>query len=371
MRISIVHAAMSGFDHNMTVILKAIHEILNELNVDIKDINLADMQLPLYDGSELGRATSIVNVLKESQGVIFATTSQMFAPCALMQTFIEHLSDRKEILQDKNCMVMAVSNSVGAKDTVDYLSKIVNCLGGYDSVKIAIDRDNQILLGNDDAVQQMLEKQIEDFYRFVGQSRKFFIPLGRSNDIQSFTDEEYQTIINVDKRPKLTKEELHKKITSENFTREQEQDIDEIAQLFVSKYSAQAPVNEAYNMPFIKPQAEANLPRPRTMSCKQLTQNLPHYFQTQLSSGYNFVVQISISGEESFEGYIVIDNNVADYFDGIAQSSDITILADSRIWTDILKGKHTAQKSFMIGQLKVRGNFVLLSRFEQLFKMGG
>lgn len=371
MKISIVHAAVSGFDHNQTVILKSINEILNELNVDIHEINLADLQLPLYNGSELDTATGIVNHLTSSQGIVFATTSQMFAPCALMQTFIEHLSSHKKILQGKNCMVIAVSNSVGAKDTVDYLSKIVNCLGGYDSVKIAMDRDNQILLGNDGAVQQMLEKQIEDFYRFVGQNRKFFIPLGRSNDIQSFTDEEYQTIMKVDKRPKLTKEDLHKKITFESFTTEQEQDINEIAQLFVSKYSEQAPSNEVYNMPFIKPQAEVNLPPPRAMSCKQLTKNLPHYFQTHLSSGYNFTVQISINGEESFEGYIVIDNGECDYFEGTAQSADITILADSRIWIDILKGKHTAQKAFMIGQLKVRGNFVLLSRFEQLFKMGG
>ena len=371
MKISIVHAAVAGFDHNLTIILKAIYEILNELNVNIEDIDLSHIRLPLYDGSQLDIATDLVNTLKESHGVVFATTAQMFAPCALMQTFIEHLSAHKKILQDKNCMVIALSNSVGAKDTVDYLSKIVNCLGGYDSVKIAMDKDNQILIGNNDAVQQMLEKQIEDFYRFVGQNRKFFIPLGRSNDIQSFTDEEYKTIMHVDKRPRLTTEDLHKKITFESFTQKQEQDIDEIAQLFASKYSEQAPVNEAYNAPFIKPQAEANLPRPRAMSCKQLTQNLPHYFQTHLSSGYNFIVQIYINGEESFEGYILIDNTNCDYFDGVSQSADITILADSRIWTDILKGKHTAQKAFMIGQLKVRGNFVLLSRFEQLFKMGG
>ncbi|MDR2167058.1 MAG: SCP2 sterol-binding domain-containing protein [Clostridiales bacterium] len=43
------------------------------------------------------------------------------------------------------------------------------------------------------------------------------------------------------------------------------------------------------------------------------------------------------------------------------------VTADSRAWNDVLSKKVTAQKAFMMGQLKVRGNFVLLTKFDQMF----
>jgi hypothetical protein len=35
----------------------------------------------------------------------------------------------------------------------------------------------------------------------------------------------------------------------------------------------------------------------------------------------------------------------------------------------VLTRKYTAQKAIMIGGLKVRGNFVLLTKFDMLFKL--
>ena len=88
-----------------------------------------------------------------------------------------------------------------------------------------------------------------------------------------------------------------------------------------------------------------------------------------MAAGVSIVMQLVITGQEQFNGYFIIENSNCNYFEGMVEFSDITIFSDAEVWADILKNKITAQKAFMIGQLKVRGNFVILTKFEQLFKI--
>ena len=103
-------------------------------------------------------------------------------------------------------------------------------------------------------------------------------------------------------------------------------------------------------------------------TARQSTTKLIHLFQPQLSKDLNCTIQLNITGEESFEGFISINGTNCDYYDGKTQNPTLTITSDSTNWSSVATGRLSAQKAFMSGQIKIKGNFVLLTRFDQIFK---
>ena len=108
---------------------------------------------------------------------------------------------------------------------------------------------------------------------------------------------------------------------------------------------------------------------PSINSIKQRTQSLYHYFQPQLANGIDTIMQISISGRENFNGFFTIKNGECFYSEGVYPSPEVSIISDSSVWEEVLSGKSTLQRAFMLGRLKVKGNFVIISKFEQFFKI--
>lgn len=100
---------------------------------------------------------------------------------------------------------------------------------------------------------------------------------------------------------------------------------------------------------------------------KQMTKSLPHYFKSQYIDDEKYVYQINVNGKKPFNLYLKIYNNECEVCDGIDDNYNIEINAKDEVWEKVLKGSITTQKAFMMGDLKVKGNFVLLSKFDKLF----
>ncbi|WP_317368079.1 SCP2 sterol-binding domain-containing protein [uncultured Tyzzerella sp.] len=148
-----------------------------------------------------------------------------------------------------------------------------------------------------------------------------------------------------------------------------QEDIDHIAKLLGQKYEEENNIKRQLSEYVKYNNNKSNDISPSISTLKQKTQSLHHYFQPQLAGDINIVMQVSISGKENFNGFIVIKNGECNYSEGTFPSADVTIISDSIVWEEVLSGKCTLQKAFMLGRLKVKGNFVIISKFEQFFKV--
>ena len=395
MKIAYVHGSMPYFENMDVKVKEIIKGVFLELESEFCEIDLGRIHPPFFDGESTRAVDGIFERIRQSDGVVFASRTAFFSPSALLMNFLEYLGlpECEGILDEKHVMLVVFSESGGEKSALDALSNVMAHLGAYAVSRVGFRASH---LDADGLAVEIIGKACEDLYRALRQNRKYLIPqdFGRPAN-----------------EPPANRRQAAKVQAPDSFTDEQEEDIEELSRLFAQKIrladspSQAGPKEDASpasadrreesqekaradgHMP-VSPAATTDAtvttlaseissalqpdspePPPRAKTAKQVTQSLPHFFQPQLSAGLRAVIQFSITGSEEFAGYLSIHSTECAYTDGTAPAPDIVIMADSGMWQDVLAGKFTAQKAFMVGGLKVRGDFVLLSKFDNLFKL--
>ncbi|MCL2357379.1 MAG: SCP2 sterol-binding domain-containing protein [Defluviitaleaceae bacterium] len=381
MKIIIIYGNMAHYDHGLGQVTARVKGIFDELDATCESVDLGQLHPPYYDGETTKSIDDIVAKIRAADGVIFACTAQMFAPTALLQSFLEYLEHEEyaDALAGKRCMSVAVSRAGGEKSALDYLARVTGFAGGFVAAQIGLTA--QHLADFDGEPGEILDKTVEDFWRAVKQERKFLIPTdfaaSEALEIPGKIPERVAPAYTPDV-PDFAPAE---KLQLQKFSSVQEQEVDELANLFSQKHSggaiAKEPIVENDKHNALSAPTRSALPpapiiqAPPPDSAEGLTHNLPQKFQAHLSGGLQATLQISIKGSEKFDGFLHIHSTECTYSPGgVAPSPDITIMADSSVWRDVLTGKTTAQKAFMIGGIKVRGDFVLLTKFDMLFNFG-
>ncbi|MCL1877968.1 MAG: SCP2 sterol-binding domain-containing protein [Defluviitaleaceae bacterium] len=399
MKIVTIYGNMKHYDHGLSEVLKRVQEIFSELSAECESVDLGALHPPYYDGETTNGMDAALEKVRAADGIILACTAQMFAPTALMQSFVEYLedSDYTGALAGKHCMLAVLSRAGGEKSAMDYLSRIVGFLGGFVVAQIGMQSRHLGDIGGETG--EIIDKTVEDFYRAVKQGRKCIIPTDHSNAATDVKKD--KKIAGPNAIASAPAEEVGEpefvptqKLHLQSFSSVQEQEIEELSNLFAQKFSkgdsgslltnganaldtlnapqktvppAQVPEN-----PFAPKASEASAPVQPTQpgAIENMTSDLPNKFQSHLSAGLQATLQISITSGEKFEGFLHIHSTECTYTPGSAPAPDITIMADSLTWLDVLTGKTTAQKAFMVGGIKVRGDFVLLTKFDMLFNFG-
>ncbi len=423
----------------------------------------------------------------------------MFAPTALMKAFLEHCThhDYQTALIGESYMTISVSNSVGERDSSEYLYRAINILGGAELGRISIGGRDLSFLNTDEQIKEAIERNVEDFYRLVRQGRRPFMSseaymyrsyfndnintsstvlkpvytqpspiyaqespkpslqpkaitpyeqdiidttkqdfedikalldsirnkasdtpkdnitqsssympkdntiqsssympkdntiqsssyMPKDNTIQSspYTPKDntiqsssytpsnnFETPLQSLQHPSQVDNSKIEAFQSQydSFAQKQQEDIKDITKIFSQKNSEEINIPVNNNVTYQRPLPNQEVVY-REKTCKQMLLSLPHYFQSQLAVGINVIFQFNITGDETVEGYLTIANSETSFTEGIAPKADVSIFTTSSVMKDILKGKYTSQKAFMTGQLKVRGNFVLLNKLDQLYK---
>ena len=431
MKIAYIYGSMTHHDLGLANLLRFTRDIFAELGIDIDEINLGSLKLPPPDGTRQSAAEGVMARLREASGFVFASTVSLFAPSSIMQTFLEHLIENKELLAGKHCFNIMISQQGGERSALEYLARVQEHMGAYPCSRLGLMQQNISRLSTDEELRLSVEKESEDFYRALRQNRRYVIPrdIGQSPSIMDMP------IIPASSAVASSNDDAARRLKLDAFTQEQEQDIEEISRLFEAKYngngggddllnsgrsllgnpsggfgtagnsglangtsgtfggaSSIATNNSGFGNNANPPAAygnntnggfggaignggntfaaaaHSNPPRPKTT--RQITQSLPHYFQPHLAGDTSCVIQINVTGAEPFDGYLQIANKECSYFEGITQNPDLTLIADSAVWGRVITGKHTVRGAFTMGGVRTSGNFMLLTQFDTLFKLG-
>ena len=364
MKIAVVNASAAGSVSER--MMRIVNETLAELGEEVVHIRLDRIKMPFFGlGERLGEEGAISAIhdaiyeIMSADGAVFVAPASLGGLCALMKAFMEHFGAAKftHALLDKSCMVVSTSDEMSGiggagpvdREVFDAMSRIIGALGGYDAVRAYI--PHMVMDAEEEEARLFLEKQTEDYYRILRQNRRFYsfeaYSLGKAAE-------------GLDEKPEEPDIQLATEIRqlalNHDFTEEQEQDVSEIAR-FVTERIRNPERAEKPAMPV----------RPRNKTCRQLTSSMPHYFNSQLAAGIRTSIAMNITGSENFSGTLFIDGGQCHYDEGASPDAEMQINADAKIWMDILIGKLSAQKAFMVGQLKVRGNFLLLTKMDQFF----
>ena len=375
MKLTSIFAAMPLNHGGLLEVKKIVSETLSELGISQDDVNLGYSNLPYYDGIKSGYMNTISESIKDCDGVILYVSASLGLPGALIQTLMEHVSssDHRGVMQGKNCLVIMHSDDGFGQMAMSFFDLAIYNLGAFIGPRLVVDTGFYENLEEGGKNYQFIERLCEDYYRAIRQQRDIYRPsaapvefavevapqIKRSSALQQIAP-----VIPITSEIKAVGESQPVSLTAslvEDFTEAQQRDIADLAKLFSGKG------NDDGFMGLSLAGSSPIRVNPSTPKLIQKTSALMHYYKAGQADGLKSTIAVDINGKDAFTGYIRLDGADAFFKEGRIDNPDVTIIAESDKWSDIVKGKISAQKAFMIGQIKVRGNFVLLGRFDQLF----
>lgn len=320
-------------------IKQIVTNVLMELEVEVTLIELE--KLTFFSNTRTVEMDKIVENLRESNGVIAIASVPFIGIHGAMQSFFDHMSlyEEQEI-ESKPLMAITYSEWLGEVEAANTILKGWNILGG--SIGGSICLNSQIKI---DETHRVVERNIENFYRVVKQE----VPCMPCSE----------SIIYSQFKGKI----ISSSIKTEEVTT-QEEDTYRIKQLF--KQQIDEPIGEEFidmNM------AAYSKPMPGVMRAgtNKKLQSLPHYFIAKHDKELDLSVQYVLTDIKE-KGYLLIKNGDCEYFEGIIDNPAVELSLTEETLKHIMSKQITYQKAFMIGKLKVKGNFILVAKLDQIFK---
>ena len=103
-------------------------------------------------------------------------------------------------------------------------------------------------------------------------------------------------------------------------------------------------------------------------SIQSLLQNAPQVFMAERAEGVNVVVHFHLTCEQGGDWGMTIKDQRCLVTHGVPANPSLTLTADAKNALGVLTGKIDGVRAFMMGKLKLTGDFKLAMKLTSFFK---
>ena len=345
-----------------------ITTVLEELDIEVDIVDLHT--LPYYKQDQISPVASLLaERIEKSKGVIALASVHVGAVHSSMQSFFEHFTRYTESIKNKPLLAITYSSFQGERQAAYQILQEWGILGGADGGASFFNA-----YANLENALENIERNIESYYRLIKQERasinssEYYFYNQIKGDLEENSpkiwarkeENGFKDAIFKEEPKELEKKEVHVNLSTK------EQNIQELTQLLKQQigYEGEKEFVELPLGTYKKPTMKVNEVVDRG-GIK--VSSIPHYFIAQHDKEFHVTVQYTITdtGERSF---LTIKDGDCIYEEGILPLPTVEIILTQEVLEEVVQKQLTYQKAFMIGKLKVKGNFGVLSKLDQSFK---
>jgi len=326
MNINIYYGGRGLVDDPTILVINKIQEVLDELNVNVNRYNLYEMKNTI---------TTLSQTVTEADGIILATTVEWVGMGGYMQTFLDSCwlySDKSQIL-DKYMFPVVMARTYGEREVTLALNNSWEIIGGKIGPALSAYIDDTTDFEFNDNYKIIIEKYAENVYRTISQ-RIMQLP----SSSQTIKNNMLKDTI------KLTpqeSEQLSKYASDDAFVKTQKQDIESLASIYKELLNDQENGGDDYYLNVFRDNFNP-------------------------TTGYKSTYMISISDKDKLISIYVDGRDIKVTF-GENKSADVIGKLSKETFDQIVEGRETFHRAFMIGAMTARGNLKTLRMLDEIF----
>lgn len=331
MNINIYYGGRGLIDDPTIYVMNKIEEVLGELRVKVKRINLFEQKNAI---------TTLPQGFEEVDGIILATTVEWFGIGGYMQQFLDAcwLFGNREKIQSLYMQPIVMSTTYGEMEGENTLKSAWEILGGKVCEGLCGYVENLIDFEMNQAYTRIIEKRAENLYRTISQKIENLPSSNRAMQQSALKSH------HIELTPKES-EQLSKYAADDSYLKQQKEDIEELSGIFKGMLGEQAVRKASTDM----------------------EQRIQDAYRPM--EGVHMTYEFGMA-EKSQPLRIEVDNGQLTC--GYAPSGNADVICHLSLQTmnDIVYGRMTFQRAFMTGLMSSKGKFENLRILDQMFEFG-
>lgn len=349
--ITVVYGGEGFSDDPTLVAIDRIVKVFNELDMGVHRIDL-------YKGKP--DMAKVFGFISESKGVLLALNVEWYGIGQRMQGFLDdcYLHGESSYFDGKHLLGLCFSRHGFEREAYQHLEKSWEILGGSEGISLLASIKSASQLETNFDWLYGIDKKAEAYYRII-QQEKGWLPISKISDKVNIelpietVDLTYDPVkLNTNNKKMMPENTYSQSKTKspggliedyDTFVVKQQQDIKEISSLIKRKLSSKS-VSEEQTIPKLLKEAYKN--------------------KGDLDSTMQLVFE-DLTKENTV---IELNNQHIRAYYGQRQDVDVTIIGNKDIFYKVFNGKLTMQRAFMTGEIKAKGDFTILYKFEEYFK---